>query len=84
MADHFLPDAVARIGNRKFWKRGHVRAYLARVSGDPPPAPQPDDDHLVGSLELRLILGGVSDMWLHRHTRRSTPAAPTAAPPSAA
>jgi len=79
MPDLFLPDPSARIGGRKFWRRRAVREYLARVSGEPAPTPQPEDEHLMGSLELRLVLGGVSDMWLYRHSRRDPPSAtPTA------
>jgi hypothetical protein len=79
--DTYLPDPHARISGRKYWKRCAVREYLAKIAGEPAPAPQPDDHHLVGSLELRLILGGVSDMWLHRHSRRSVIGSPPAVNP---
>jgi hypothetical protein len=69
--DTFLPDPHARISGKKFWKRRAIREYLAKIAGEPAPVHQSDDDHLVGSLELRLILGGVSDMWILRHSRRS-------------
>ena len=65
----FLPDPDAKIGNRNFWRRRSVREYLAAVSGYPAPEPQPDDEFLMGSLELRMALGGVSDMWILRHSR---------------
>jgi hypothetical protein len=79
MADLYLPDPCTRISGRKFWRRRVVREYLARVTGQPAPTPQSDDEYLMGSLELRLALGGVSDMWLYRHSRRAESSGPAAA-----
>ena len=65
-----LPDPLV-IGRLRYWRRGHIRAYLAQVEGKPAPEPQADDEHLMLAKELRLMLGGVSDMWIHRHSRRT-------------
>ncbi len=69
--DAYLPAPYTRIGGKKFWRRRSVREYLALIGGQPPPPSQSDDDYLMGSLELRMVLGGVSDMWILRHSRRS-------------
>jgi len=66
----FLPQPSAIISGRKFWNRRSIREFIAAVSNQPPPGERPDDDFLIGSLEVRQMLGGVSDMWLHRHSRR--------------
>jgi hypothetical protein len=66
----YLPPPAARIGGRKFWKRRAIREYIAIVSSQPPPGERPDDDFLITSLEVRQMLGNVSDMWIHRHSRR--------------
>jgi hypothetical protein len=58
------------IGRLRYWRRGAIRQYLAQVAGEPAPAAQPDDEHLIQAKELRRLLGGVSDMWIHRHSRR--------------
>jgi hypothetical protein len=65
----YLPDPHARIGGRKFWQRRAIREYLAALANQPAPASQADDDYLIGSTELKKVLGNVSDMWLHRHAR---------------
>jgi len=65
-----LPDPLV-IGRLRYWRRGGVRRYLAEVAGEPAPSPQPDDEHLMQAKELRKMLGGVSDMWIHRHSRRA-------------
>ena len=41
----------------------------ARIAGKPLPAPLPDDEVLETSKQLRAALGGVSDMFLWRHSR---------------
>ena len=64
-----LPDPLV-MGRLRYWRRGAIRRYLAKVAGEPAPGPQPDDEHLLQAKELRQILGNVSDMWLHRHSRR--------------
>ena len=64
-----LPDPLV-IGRLRYWRRGAIRQYLAEVAGEPAPAAQPDDEHLLQARELRRLLGGVSDMWIHRHSRR--------------
>jgi hypothetical protein len=79
--DTYLPDPAVRIGGRKFWRRRAVREYIARIAGEPPPAPIADDEQLLGSLELRMWLGGVSEMWIHRHSRRQENSE-AAAPPT--
>jgi hypothetical protein len=77
MSEIYLPAPAARIGGRKFWKRRSIREYIAQVSNQPAPGDRPDDDYLIGSLEVRQMLGNVSDMWIHRHSRR--PDAPQSA-----
>jgi hypothetical protein len=66
-----LPDPIV-IGRLRYWRLGAIRKYLAEVAGKPEPAPQPDDEQLMKAKELRRMLGGVSDMWLHRYSRRDT------------
>jgi hypothetical protein len=66
---NLLPDPLV-MGRLRYWRRGAIRQYLAKVAGDPVPLPQSDDEHLLQAKELRQMLGGVSDMWLHRHLRR--------------
>ena len=78
MTDIYIPDPDIRIGKKKFWYRRTVRAYQARLGGLPAPAPQPDDLDLVGSLELRLALGGISEMTLWRRSRRTASSVRTA------
>jgi hypothetical protein len=68
---HHLPDPAVRIGRRKFWRKSSIRQYIAQVAGESPPAPLSDDEQLIGSVELRIWLGGVSDMFIYRHSRRS-------------
>lgn len=65
-----LPPPKMRIGRQRKWDRGSIRACLAAAAGEPPPPPRHDDEYLVGSNELRQMLGGVSDMFLWRHSRR--------------
>jgi hypothetical protein len=64
-----LPEPLV-IGRRRYWRRGEIRCYLAEEAGKPAPAPLPDDEHLLQAKELRRMLGGVSDMWIFRHSRR--------------
>lgn len=66
----FLPNPLV-IGRLRYWRRGAIRRYLAEVAGEPAPPPQADDETLMQAKELRLHLGRVSDMWLHRHLRRA-------------
>ncbi len=67
----YLPAPIMTIGRRHFWRRRAIRLYVAAMAGEPEPAPQPDDEFLLNSLELRVMLGGVSDMWIWRRTRRA-------------
>ena len=64
-----LPQPLV-IGRLRYWRRGAIRRYLAEVDGEPAPAPQPDDENLLQAKELRHMLGGVSDMWIWRHSPR--------------
>lgn len=73
-----LPEPLV-IGRRRYWSRGAIRGYIAEEAGKPAPAPQPDDEHLIQAKELRRMLGGVSDMWIFRHSRRDTERAGAAA-----
>jgi hypothetical protein len=66
-----LPDPLL-IGRLRYWRLGAIRKYLAEVAGEPAPAQQADDEHLMQAKELRRMLGGVSDMWIHRYSRRDT------------
>jgi len=67
-----LPDPLT-IGRLRYWRRGAIRRYLADVAGEPAPASQLDDESLLQAKELRQMLGGVSDMWIFRHSRRPAP-----------
>jgi hypothetical protein len=69
-----LPPPLV-IGRQRFWRLGGVRNFVAQVAGEPAPAPQPDDEHLIQARELRKMLGGVSDMWVWRHSRRAAQSA---------
>lgn len=64
-----FPPPDVRIGGRKFWSRRARREWVARIAGKPLPAPLPDDEVLETSKQLRAALGGVSDMFLWRHSR---------------
>lgn len=75
----YLPAPTAIISKRKFWKRREIREYIAAVSNQPPAGDRPDDDYLIGSLEVRQMLGSVSDMWIWRHSRRPESSGPAAA-----
>jgi hypothetical protein len=75
-----FPEPVAQLGGRNRWKLGAVRRYIADVAGDPVPERRPDDDFLVGSAELRRMLGNVSLMWIFR--RRAKRAEQAAAAPA--
>ena len=73
MADiHLLPEPIF-IARLRFWRLGAIRQFLAKVAGDPAPAPQADDEHLIQARELRKMLGDVSEMWIFRHSRRPKP-----------
>lgn len=80
----YLPPPVTLINGRKFWKRKQAREYIATLCGQKITDQRPDDDYLIGSRELREMLGGVSDMWLLRHTRREDKTRKNRAAPQAA
>jgi hypothetical protein len=61
-----FPAPSAVIAGRNFWTKGEVRKWIAAVAGQPEPAPQPDDEILLTSRQVRDLFGGVSEMWLHR------------------
>jgi predicted DNA-binding transcriptional regulator AlpA len=54
-----------RLYNRPYWRRGDILAWIAKSAGEPPPAPTPDDVHLLNGPAVRKILG-VSEMTLWR------------------
>jgi hypothetical protein len=60
------------IAGRNFWTKRAVRDWIAAVAGRGEPDPQPDDEILVNSRQVRLMFGGVSDMWLHRRRHPAT------------
>jgi hypothetical protein len=63
------------IAGRNFWAKGIVRGWTAAVAGKGEPNPQPDDEVLINSRQVRELFGGVSDMWLHRRRHPETSAA---------
>ena len=54
------------IAGRNFWTKRDVRCWIAVIAGKPPPEPQPDDEVLLPSREVRGMFGKVSDVWLWR------------------
>jgi hypothetical protein len=57
------------VAGRNYWTRGQVRAWRAVIAGQAAPTPQPDDEILMNSKQVRALFGGVSDMWLHRRRK---------------
>jgi hypothetical protein len=71
-----FPAPDVRIAGRKYWRKRTRREWVASVAGQPMPAPQPDDEMLETSNQVRAALGNVSSMWIWRHSRsQSTGAA---------
>jgi hypothetical protein len=77
MTKFVIPAPTLTIAGKKFWRRRAIREALAAAAGEAPPNPAADDEHLIQSRELRQLLGGVSLMFLWRHSRR--PEAPRSA-----
>jgi hypothetical protein len=77
-----FPSPSAVIAGRNFWTKRVVREWTAAVAGKPEPDPQPDDEVLLNSRQVRAMFGNVSDMWLHR--RRYPNKEANASSPSAA
>jgi hypothetical protein len=73
----FPPPIV--IKGRNYYQRGRVRAWLATIAGGAPPAPQPDDEGLMTTRQVRELCGGVSDMWVWRRRTEGTAPPPGAA-----
>jgi len=67
-----FPDPTAIIAGRNFWAKGNVRRWRAAIAGEPAPVPQPDDEVLINSRQVRELFGGVSDMWLWRRRQRKS------------
>jgi hypothetical protein len=78
MSEFVIPSPTLVIAGKKFWRRRVIREALAAAAGEPPPSPAADDEYLIQSRELRQLLGGVSDMFLWRHSRRPDAAQPAA------
>lgn len=64
-----FPQPDINIGRRHYWLKSSVRDWIAAAAGRDAPAPQPDDDTLMNSAQVRERLGGVSHMWLVRHMK---------------
>jgi hypothetical protein len=71
MSEFTVPVPTHIIAGKKFWKKRAIREALAAAAGEPTPASAADDEYLIQSRELRQMLGGVSDMWIWRHSQRS-------------
>lgn len=67
-----LPSFPApfQVNGINFWVRGAIRRYQADVGGYPF-VPRDSDDEWLRSDAVRLLLGGVSAMWIHRRLRNS-------------
>jgi len=61
-----FPKPAAVIAGRNFWEKGEIRHWAAAIAGKPEPNPQPDDEVLLNSGQVRALFGGVSDMWIWR------------------
>ena len=70
-----FPPPTATIAGRNFWRKRIVRDWTAAITGEREIAPQPDDEILINSRQVRQLFGGVSDMWLHRRRHPETSAA---------
>jgi hypothetical protein len=62
----------------RFWRRGDIRRYQAAVAGHPYIERESDDEWMQAT-EVRLALGGVSDMWIHRRLRETRAASTSSA-----
>jgi hypothetical protein len=67
-----FPAPDVRIGGRKYWRKRSRREWVAKLAGQPLPAPQTDDEMLETSNQVRAAMGNVSSMWIWRHSRSAT------------
>jgi hypothetical protein len=81
MSEFVIPAPTVVIATKKFWRKRSIREALAKAAGEPAPAAAADDEHLMQSRELRQMLGGVSDMFLWRHSVRDADTAVKATHP---
>jgi hypothetical protein len=79
-----LPPPINQLGRRYYWRKRAIREFLATVANEPAPVPLADDEFLITVLEVRLMLGSVSDRWINRHLPRQPKPQPAATTPSPA